>query len=339
MISFNEFIGVFEKRLQILKLEYDIDIPNKNIKVKYNDITVTNSKNDTTVLPEVYVKICFERFKDGFCIFDLKGFQNVTTYDQKKVNYIFSHLYSSGSYEFSSFCFGQGYMNNFKKTALNSEASISVFLNALKNYLSYESLEGGPYRRISSINNSSKYLRIRETPIIKWNKYINIFVNEYSEYTISNNIVAFSYKMFKPAVINGNYRLVGTQTKFDEKDNIYPTLSLLNGGNIVINDLQNLYIYYANARQTGSISYDTTLSNEKFQGKNIPIKTLKPEEGGNLNDGVFYYYLTKQLQIYVNFRFKRSLLTVQRDKLKTKKQFNDFKRVLSRNNILKLQEH
>lgn len=148
-----------------------------NVIIKFPEITITNSLDDTHILRDVFFKISIRAGR--ICNLSMAR----TTFDENEYGrYIFSHLNNDKPGKYSDYlCFGE---TDFKvqiekARATNSFISIDKFLVSLGGYLSWESLEGVPYKKFADFKKpvmygtEARYCRDNE----EFYKAINIVCN------------------------------------------------------------------------------------------------------------------------------------------------------------------
>lgn len=144
------------------------------IYIYFPEITITNDKGRSHVMKELYVRLHIKNdgkwVKPNFYIFRTR----FTAMEYESI-YLFSHgtsagiLISSSSTPFNSLykCCCGGYITQSMISLtekLFDELNWQLFLNNLVIYLSYEDLDGGPYRKMADIqynsNNSNYYFSV-----------------------------------------------------------------------------------------------------------------------------------------------------------------------------------
>lgn len=133
----------------------------KHICIYYPKITITNSKNDQHVIKGLVVRLVFWSLANGDLCLDnsVDGTRVIQSHAEYNSTYLHSHL--PGGYVgegFQSFCLGTNQLNSF--LAMNRSTAITPtmaewFFALLNRYVSYESLEGGPYRNMTNIKGQS----------------------------------------------------------------------------------------------------------------------------------------------------------------------------------------
>lgn len=136
--------------------------------IKFPCFTITNGKGLEHEIHELYTKWTFTK---GFTMTgNLEGARGAISYVEYNCGYVHSHLPSS-SYQaaeirpgFNAFCLGTGDFaqanSDWHRTRTFSQEEFELLLYQLDAYVKWESLQGGPYMRISAIGvgNTSSYL-------------------------------------------------------------------------------------------------------------------------------------------------------------------------------------
>lgn len=133
----------------------DGDEVSNNIIVYFPEITISNSVEQSHIMRDIYL-----RFKIWEYGIKLTGLKRGTLTDVEYRNrYTFSHV--SNSYEElwdwrTDFCFGDTDIATLKNKLEKQGKqycfrNLSIFLHAIEQYLSWESLEGVPYSKIDTV--------------------------------------------------------------------------------------------------------------------------------------------------------------------------------------------
>lgn len=135
------------------------------ITIKFNEIKMTNSKGISYFIKDLFVRF---NINTNGVIDSIKGTRSSISYEEFKTGYVHSHLPRSQNRlgHFSQFCLGSNselitasvFFNESVNNKSNIDVSFLFFLNQLKAYVSYESLEGGPYIQIKDVLNKTKEL-------------------------------------------------------------------------------------------------------------------------------------------------------------------------------------
>lgn len=213
--------------------EYEITIDNSliNLIIYYPEIKITNSHELEHTLRDIYVKFSFEKYSPRR-LYTIAMARTTYTSNEYNKTYIFSHLDTSNGLTHwnGRFCFGS---TDLSKTVANCKSpegnlgKIGQVLMAFKDYLSWESLEGTPYKYISNL---------RESSSSKYTSYNEYFSNTYLE--VLKEITDFKYKF---TLVNGKYVIRLEKESIDKIDDLltakFPTKCyfLINGESKTLN--------------------------------------------------------------------------------------------------------
>lgn len=137
--------------------------------VYFPKVDITNSNNRQHTIYETYLKIYWEnntnisldyinRYynidnnSDSYLVrFDsIKGIRTRFSEQEYKSTYVFSHL-QRNPLDWANACLGEGILRKYQSIFIDSDEKLFGYCMALENYLTWESLEGGPYIKISDI--------------------------------------------------------------------------------------------------------------------------------------------------------------------------------------------
>ena len=171
--------------------------------IKFDEINITNSLNHTALLKDMFVKFDIIFNKHGECKFTqpyLYGVRSTMYAYEVYTGYIHSHLgvRSRQLPTFNGFCLGSGpismvliELHNYDKFKI---IKFEGFLYQLKNYLSWESIEGGPYIKISQRKKKeNSNLPFYSNSFYNGNSsiFISLFINKYLEQFIKYTKISF----------------------------------------------------------------------------------------------------------------------------------------------------
>lgn len=146
--------------ISMLELYYKdrYDIIGSNIILKFDSVTVSNSRGLSHTIYDIYIKLNMSTTFDR--LLRIEGIRCKVKLIEYISNYKFSHLFDNGWGRWSHFCFGNNtVMSNLTSMLSTSEFNFILFealLLQLPQYLSWESIEGGPYKRIANISYGSQ---------------------------------------------------------------------------------------------------------------------------------------------------------------------------------------
>lgn len=137
--------------------------------IRFKEITLKNSNNRIHKIHNLFVKFHVSYY--GNFINEIEGLRTTLTEEEASSFYRHSHLSSHSEGYFSHFCLGTGPIATLKQFIASIDDDfeeedyrndIRLFLHNLNEYLSWESLEGGPYRKISNMIEKSSSRLITE---------------------------------------------------------------------------------------------------------------------------------------------------------------------------------
>lgn len=120
--------------------------------IYFPDINITNSQGHSHDIKDLYITL---KFDDKGCKGHFFGTRSTRTELELRSSYTHSHLGNNSRIGYlNRFCTGTGEINLCIANLISEFSSIrfKAFLAILKPYLEWESLEGGPYIRISNIS-------------------------------------------------------------------------------------------------------------------------------------------------------------------------------------------
>lgn len=203
---------------------YDGLVPYKmNIIIHYPEIEITNSRNNSHIIKDLYVaipiSICNLRNNESEgsynkpFIHGLQGCRFTCNQLEYLTGYLHSHLSVKTKYinceNFNDFCTGEGDMSlligqlnellfEIPTRSQNLKLDLNLFelyFRHINTYIRWESLEGGPYIQISTINNISIFRPAYNNKNHDLKFIFNFFKNEIKNrdlkfnFTIENNLI------------------------------------------------------------------------------------------------------------------------------------------------------
>lgn len=122
------------------------------LKMRFDEITVTNSRGDKQLIEGLWVAIGFDLKRRVLSSSMMTGMRDKYTIAQFSANYTHSHIGGDGK-QYSSFCLGPFAADLLLRTKekFRDVGSIQYLIELIREYVSWESLEGGPYRRMANI--------------------------------------------------------------------------------------------------------------------------------------------------------------------------------------------
>lgn len=127
-----------------------------HIIIHFPHITVSNGKNMTTDIQDLYVKLEFNQ-ANWTCATSMEGRRGTFTYPQYKSSYSHSHLPRSTGGSWGRFCLGSSEMSAIQaEWRMDGHAfdiiEFELWMYQLDAYVRWESLGGGPHIRMASIS-------------------------------------------------------------------------------------------------------------------------------------------------------------------------------------------
>ena len=230
------FIVIENIAKEVYEDNYYFNKENLYLVVFFPEITIRNSKNNTHIIRELYIII---KFREDGTIESIKGTRGLVSDDERRADYIHSHL---NRYE-GDFCLGSSLVAELKAELSDefNEDNFETLLYHLESLASWESVEGTPYRHMTSITRSSTssnlYRIIAETTIrnlsnnilkyIKNTDSIDNFLNKtirfgipYYEISIEKINPDTLYELgFKKVFIDNNVEIIYDSYIKDHKTN------------------------------------------------------------------------------------------------------------------------
>ena len=293
-------IGQLEKFKEILISKYgdervDMEIPTTDnyksmqhvdVTIHYPEILITNSYKQK------------HKIRDLYLTFTISCSRSVSSYS-KRILTISSTLecsrgtltsieYAKNYYHShhgnSSFCLGyselRDFLNEVAYTGLNSD-NFEFFTYILDDYLKWESVEGGPYRKIENLTNTT--LRIYRANVsispydIDTEGIIKYFIDNNIELPIINNYKTLIFHAEEP--INILTPVVYSNKEIEESIkkyllDTYDIDDLIRKGFIHAPDN---YLYHIEMIETGEYEIVRTFDNEiLFKGNMLPTNVIEP---------------------------------------------------------------
>lgn len=141
--------------------QYIMDsIPVIEIYVHFPEITITNSRKQSQKINDLFVRFSAKNIhvENGYkCDVSFEGMRTTYSFREMWVRYGHSHLNST--FEFYQFCTGTSFYNTLIYSDLRMNPTEETWLMAfmgLENFVSWESLEGGPYHKIENIRGAEE---------------------------------------------------------------------------------------------------------------------------------------------------------------------------------------
>lgn len=127
--------------------------------IYFDSFDVTNSKNQHITVKDFYVRVTFDDANNmrDLCVSSIMGARTTFTAAEHNSTYSWSHLHRhsiNSPISWKGFCLGSD--GAMKAAMYNTNEKwddnlYTLFLLELQTYLSWESIEGGPYKRMETI--------------------------------------------------------------------------------------------------------------------------------------------------------------------------------------------
>lgn len=232
--SFSFINSVIQALESIYPGKYEIQTNYYNrfiVIIKFDEFTITNSKEQFHVIKNMFVKLLFD---EDCKLTSISGCRNSFSTIELNAGYMHSHLSSVGIFnsttnrilEFSSFCLGTGALKQLEMILSSdfNDVTFRLFLYQLEVYLSWESLEGGPYMKINQLTPDSKRYIYSKNDIDY--KTLFAYIDEFL--TVND----FSLSIDSYLEIDNNERLESFIKKFLPKEHL---VFISNNGNQLTN--------------------------------------------------------------------------------------------------------
>lgn len=279
--------------------------------IYFPEITLKNSYKKEHTVTDLFVKISLTRRGDEIYIAHLSGGRMSVSYAEYSSNYFHSHLpgsitnNSTGTAPFySSFCRGSGHINDFIANINSegiSEERLIPFLIQITGLVSWESLEGGPHRRIQQIHISTLSGR-RSNPNTNDFKALKDLVIDYHKNNKITPQVDFKLE-------NGQYIIVDND-KFEKfLTETVPLDESLKRRVICMKDSQNDYYQFGSPPGYSPVR-STTGPEFKyiFQGKELTFKIGEPPSLGDTTNIKYFLhpearnFIKQELEYDINIK-------------------------------------
>lgn len=268
------------------------------ILVRYGDIVLTNKYDESHLMRGVYAGFSIKNSEQ----IDLstRFLRSTYTFNEVISNFCFSHVpsdylsslfNSSNKQYFSTVCEGYGDFPENKmifgskvteSNDLLDDIEYEMIWHSLFNYISYESLEGGPYTEISRIKNAKTKFLGRSNHIYDYRNVTKSFLDEIEKSLFSekDNVYLEIYDLLKTDIITTSLRLeIPESGKIKQK-------------------LNNFFI----DKHKKGISHGVTLYRRDGRGVNsIKLYPIDSQSFSEYNENLLYY---KEIASQLTFPFK-----------------------------------
>lgn len=183
------------------------------IRIYFPEVIIKNSLNSSHKIKDLFVEIALN---NNYNIYsrDLYGFRTTVSEIENQKNYLHSHLHSGRVINTERFCLGDGTIVDLiemliDKNIFEKEEIFELFLEEIKTYVAWESLEGGPYVRMEALN--STYYFTKDISDLSYSDYQEKFNNLIKDIEIP---IDFS---FDPKTIEDFHNLIVINKREYEK--------------------------------------------------------------------------------------------------------------------------
>lgn len=151
---------------------------------KFDEVVISNSQNRSETIKDFFLIFHFK--SDGRLRMEPCGFKQSFSHPQWESNYTHSHLPGIVDNLTQRFCLGYTTVATLVAECEESfdEDNISLLFYSMKDFIKWESLEGGPHSKIESIGARGSGERIECTPSEISDTY-QAFISKYTELPIS----------------------------------------------------------------------------------------------------------------------------------------------------------
>lgn len=136
-------------------------LADKTLLIHFPEVEIKNSKGNSHLIRDLYIA---NRLNNNYSISSgtIYGMRTTLTQAEENSSYVHSHLSSSGFSNFSAFCTGSGIIDENLTLIMNTNPSerkfaYEIYFESLVAFVAWESIEGGPYRRIGQIRSRGSY--------------------------------------------------------------------------------------------------------------------------------------------------------------------------------------
>lgn len=300
--------------------------------IRYDKIIIKNTNNEKHTIYDLFVCILLN---SDFTPYDsnIYGFRTSKTQIEYNKCYNHSHLSVDEILKIRKFCTGAGVIDDYLVITkgldiIKNELTFETLFETLNSYLEWESLEGGPYIRISelySVNNSiytpSKIVIKKLLTVFKqFNVNLPILITSNKEININEDkLLSIIISLIKE---NKNKELALFLVGFLKENNLY-------FGNYLSNDkLLDIVKDITDVNTTNNIpepsnTIEFTIINENsgfiFKNKEIPVLLIKEQVNKtkiNINNVLLIPSLVQELNKMMSTHFQKSYITLQDEYIK-----------------------
>lgn len=302
-LSLSEILNTINFEELLEDIYFSWGFPNPYILVKFPLTKVTNEKGEFTYIKNLFCKISITY--DGHMV-NMRFNRTHYTYEHFIHDYMHSHTLSIPKSDWTSFqrcCTGTGPINITMEYLRNeyNENQWTQFCWDLAKYVTIESLEGVPYRKLTNCDKLySRELSLNDDPCIYVSRTEDTLINAFIKYLINNKILNFhwEHKQWTLAYSDTDYITILSNSflKFYKE-----IIQISTPCDTFLSDLQRLYltkVYIVNQKvyssEDGPTSYEEDLVNNSrgayictFKGEPQRLEIDEP----NLNSSVRVQYI------------------------------------------------
>lgn len=269
--------------------------------IRFPEFIIKNSRNLQTKIQDLFVRIPIEIEANRLNFERIQGTRTSFT-NAENGTYVHSHIHSTSPCSYDDFCTGSGEINNLQ-AMLNGMSNrdfdfdlFALFLMHLNTFVSWESLEGTPYKYISALLESTDEAKpIRKAHLRRYHTGI---VNNIKRPTNKPHLDKIKWR-----VNNGRYEIVDNMQLESALINSMNGVSNVSSLDAVLCMKNNRGVYI---KQRALVNQSSTNSSRYliFRGEKIPYRITDDFEP--LHDPELYVnpsiknYFKKQLENAAN---------------------------------------
>ena len=267
---------VYENMWDIEIVKYRDGFNIKGIDIYFPLVNLTNKNSKSHIIKDLFVKIpLFARSANRLGVDRLQGSRSTVSYAEYCSEYFHSHLsayiynQTLKSLMWYPFCTGSGEINMYQaniNTEGITEENFMQYLIQIMTLVSYESIEGTPYRHIESIMIRS---RNRQNYSIPSSSIILNLINSIKlEYHNSKTIPELNFR-----IVNNKYEVLDDEllSKFIKEGVITESQKKIF---LTYKDFTNVYYKYGEVNTSGNTYITPNINRSEqyiFQGKVVPF--------------------------------------------------------------------
>ena len=188
-----------EERVDVIENNYYVQLT-----IHFPELVITNSVKIFHTMRDIYIKLNLRKvtFVGTRSIANIEFARTTLTDIEVLSQYQFSHILNSTPGTWSNnFCFGS--FNSFSDLVDKVKidlSQLSTFLMSLEGYLTWESIEGTPYRHLTNLGYGTKYqpsndIRYYNTANSSTNRLFNEIIHKIDNFQYVYNLVDGKYQI------------------------------------------------------------------------------------------------------------------------------------------------